>query len=157
MQPIDITASTIILGLAAAWILQLFLSYFQLRQFYGRVSQLRRSGRLVSVGMAGSAWRRRQYAILVVDPETNEICHCEQLSGWTVLARLKPLPGLEGINVRDLLDESISLPRHIHPKLVLALRNAAQHIVEFKARQIEERDQTFVESTPSAETTSLRN
>ena len=44
MHPMDITATMIILGLAGAWLLQLFLSYFQLRRFMGgSVSSVRRA------------------------------------------------------------------------------------------------------------------
>ncbi|MEW6504812.1 MAG: transcriptional regulator GutM [Chloroflexota bacterium] len=154
MQPIDITATMIILGLAGAWLLQLFLSYFQLRRFYGRVSQLRKTGNLVSIGVAGSAWKRRQYAILVVDPQTDVIRQCEQLSGWTVLASLKPLHGLEGMTLEDLLDEEKPLPKHINCKLALALRDAAKHIVDFKSRKKEEDEQSFVESSNSVEAVS---
>ncbi len=154
MQPIDITATMIILGLAGAWLLQLFLSYFQLRRFYGRVSQLRKTGNLVSIGVAGSAWKRRQYAILVVDPETDVIRQSEQLSGWTVLASLKPLHGLEGMTLQDLLDEEKPLPKHINRKLALALRDAAKHIVDFKTRKKEEDEQSLVESSNSVETVS---
>jgi DNA-binding transcriptional regulator of glucitol operon len=138
MQPIDITATMIIFGLAGAWLLQLFLSYFQLRRFYARVSSLRKTGNLVSIGVAGSAWKRRQYAILVVDPQTDVIRQTEQLSGWTVLASLKPLHGLEGMTLQDLLDEEKPLPKHINRKLALALRDAAKHIEEHKKKRKKE-------------------
>jgi DNA-binding transcriptional regulator of glucitol operon len=127
----------IIFGLAVAWLLQLFLSYLQLRRFYGQVSQLRKTGNLVSIGMAGSAWKGRQYAILAVDPDNDIIRQTEQLSGWTVLASLKPLHGLEGMTWQDLLNEETPLPKHIHHKLALALRDAAKHIEEHKKRKKE--------------------
>ncbi|MCS6845106.1 MAG: transcriptional regulator GutM [Caldilineales bacterium] len=126
------TATTIVLALAAAWLLQLFFSYFQMRRFYRRISELRRGGNLVSIGMSGSAWRRRQYAVLVVDPATNRVRHLEQLSGWTVLAVLRPVPGLQGRTVEELLDENAAWPPHIGRKLAAAVQNAAQHIVEFQ-------------------------
>lgn len=154
MQPIDITATMIILGLAGAWLLQLFLSYFQLRRFYGRVSQLRKGGNLVSIGVSGTAWKRRQYAILVVDPQTDVIRQSEQLSGWTVLASLKPLHGLEGMTLQDLLDEEKPLPKRINRKLALALRDAAKHIVEFKTRKKEEDEEQLIESSQPIETLS---
>lgn len=154
MQPIDITATMIILGLAGAWLLQFFLSYLQLRRFYGRVSQLRKTGNLVSIGVAGSTWKRRQYAVLVVDPQTDVIRHSEQLSGWTVLASLKPLHGLEGMSLNELLDEENPLPKHINHKLALALRDAARHIVEFKNRNRKEDDHSSLEASYPAETVS---
>ncbi|RCK75057.1 MAG: hypothetical protein ANABAC_1774 [Anaerolineae bacterium] len=152
MHPMDITATMIILGLAGAWLLQLLLSYFQLRRFYGRVSQFRKTGNIVSIGVAGSTWKRRQYAILVVDPKTEIIHQSEQLSGWTVLASLKPVHGLEGMTIKDLLNDETPLPKHISGKLALALRDAAKHILEFQARRKEEEIEKSISFTETAST-----
>lgn len=143
------TVTTIVLGLAAAWLLQLFFSYFQMRRFYRRIGELRRGGNLVSIGMSGSAWRRRQYAVLVVDPATNQVRHLEQLSGWTVLAGLRPVPGLQGKTLDELLAEDVTWPPHIGRKLAAAVRNAAQHIVEFqnKGKEVSESE----EESPAVE------
>jgi len=117
------TVTVVILGLALAWSIQYILAFWQMRRYYRRLSQLRRDG-LVWVGMAGSAWKRRQYAVIVVD-QNEHILHAEQLSGWTVLASLKPIPGLIGRPIRDLLDDEIRLP--VSNKLLLALRDALKH------------------------------
>ncbi len=119
-------ATLIILGLAGAWLIQYGLSYWQMRRFYGRIAELRRLG-TVSVGMAGSAWKRRQYAVLVVDRQ-GRIVRAEELSGWTVLANLKPVEGLEGCTLDELADDAVQLPIALNRKLLLALRNAASHI-----------------------------
>ena len=95
-----------------------------MRRFYKRIAVLRRDG-LVSVGMSGSSWRRKQYAVLVVD-KAEKIVHVEQLSGWTVLATLKPVPGLVGQPMSNLFDDDLALP--VSDKLLLALRNAASFI-----------------------------
>jgi glucitol operon activator protein len=120
------SASMMIMLLGILWIVQYILSFWQMRRYYKRIAQLRRDG-LVSIGMAGSAWRRRQYAVLVVD-KNNRLVHVEQLSGWTVMANLKPVPGLAGRLLSDLMDDTIKLP--VSPKLLLALRNAVKHIQE---------------------------
>jgi DNA-binding transcriptional regulator of glucitol operon len=112
------------------WAIQYALSFWQMRRYYRRLAELRREG-VVSVGMAGSAWKRRQYAVLVVD-QNNRIVHVEQLSGWTVLATLKPVPGLAGRPVSDLLDDSIQLP--VSKKLLAALRHAVQFMQEHAER-----------------------
>ncbi len=126
------TASIIIIGLAIAWSLQYILAFWQMRRYYRRLAELRKKG-LVSVGLAGSAWRRRQYAVLVVDKhDQNRIVCVEQLSGWTVMATLKPVPGFEGRPVSDLLDDDIQLP--VSPKLLLALRDACKHLREYSER-----------------------
>lgn len=130
----DSTGTTIVLLLAIMWALQYGLSFWQMRRYYKRLSELRREG-MVWVGLAGSAWRRRQYAVLVVSPD-QRIVRVEQLSGWTVLATLKPVPGLEGRPVSDLLDDSVPLP--VSGKLLLALRDAVKHMQAYAAKKAAE-------------------
>lgn len=126
------TGTVLIVGLAVAWTLQYLLSFWQMRRYYNRLAELRRRG-VVSVGLAGSAWRRRQYAVLVLDKLDRERIVCvEQLSGWTVMATLKPVPGLEGRRTGELLDDQVQLP--VSPKLRLALRDAVKHLREHEAR-----------------------
>lgn len=120
------TGAAVVLCFVLAWILQYSFTYYQMQRFYKRLAVLRRDGP-VWIGMEGSAWRRRQYAVLVVN-DKNHILHAEQLSGWTVLASLKPIPGLVGRPLDDLFDAQIELP--VSKKLLLALRNAAKHIQE---------------------------
>jgi DNA-binding transcriptional regulator of glucitol operon len=102
-----------------------------MRRFYRRVAALHKFG-AVWIGMEGTAWKRRQYAVLVVDKE-NIIRRAEQLSGWTILAALKPVSGLDGRPISDLMDDTIELP--INKKLLLAFRNAVKHIEEHAARK----------------------
>lgn len=127
--------SWIFIALAIAWFLQLYMSNHQMRKFYGRVSELRRTHNgITSIGMEGSAWKRRQYAVLVVD-KGKRILAIEQLSGWTVLAKLQPVQGLEGITFTELFDDTVALP--VHNKLLLAMRNAAQHILDAEKEEKE--------------------
>lgn len=113
-------------GLALMWFLQLGLAYWQMRRFYGRISALRKQAKYVSIGLEGSAWRGRQYAVLAVN-DTGHIVRAEQLSGWTVLAGLRPIEGLAGYNLHAVLDDAVELP--VKPKLRAALKNAAHHIL----------------------------
>jgi glucitol operon activator protein len=125
------TGSAIIILLAAAWLLQFALSYFQMRRFYGRIAKLHKFGS-VWIGMEGSAWKRRQYVALVVD-KNNIIQKAEQLSGWTIFAGLKPVQGLDGRPISDLMDDTIDLP--VKGKLLLAFQNAVKHIEENAAKK----------------------
>jgi DNA-binding transcriptional regulator of glucitol operon len=122
----DRTATFIIIGLALAWGIQYVLAFFQMRRYYKRIAELRRLGK-VATGVAGSSWRRRQYAVLVVDAN-DRIVHVEELSGWTVFAVLKPVKGLDGRPLSDLDDETLQLP--VSEKLLVALRNAASYLKE---------------------------
>jgi len=148
--------SFIILAMGIAWAIQYGLAYLQLKRFYRRVSELRRLG-TVSVGKAGSAWRRRVFTVLVVDRE-RIIQHVEQLAGWTVFANLKPLTGLEGRPMSDLFNDSLALP--VTRKQLLALRNAAEFIIQLddrkkvKSEEKEAEDQESEEYSLSASSTS---
>ena len=111
----------LVVGLALTWFLQLYLTSLQMRRYYGRIAALRREGQ-VWVGLAGSAWRRRTYAVMVVGPD-RRVQRVEQLSGWTVLAKLKDVPGVAGYTVEEIADDSVALPV---PK---KLRDALKHAV----------------------------
>jgi len=124
--------SYLVLGLGFAWAIQYVLSFYQLRRFYNRIYQLRRQHQgIAAIGMAGSAWRRRQYAVLVVD-ENDRILAAEQLSGWTIFANLKPVKGLVGLPSEALFDDQAVLSISKKKKLLLAFRNAAEHLNDAK-------------------------
>jgi DNA-binding transcriptional regulator of glucitol operon len=140
-------AYIIITALALAWMLQYALSFLQLRRFYRRIHQLRRLGN-VWIGMEGSAWKGRKYAVLVVNKE-KRIAHVEEFSGYTVWAKLKPVDGLDGRPISDLLDDDIELP--VSRKLLLALRNAmkyVQHAEERAAEKAREEAEAKAEADP---------
>ncbi len=128
--------SWIFVALAIAWFIQLYLANKQMRRFYGRVSELRRQyNGVTSIGMEGSTWRRRQYVVIVVDKE-KRVLAVEELSGWTVLAKLEPVPGLEELTIARLFDDTVTLP--VPKKLLLAMRNAAQHVLNAGKEKEEE-------------------
>lgn len=120
--------SWIFVALAVAWCVQLYLSFFQMRRFYGRVSELRRLYKAsTSIGLEGTSWKGRQYAVLVAD-SNKKILAVEQLSGWTIFAKLQPVQGFTGMTFDELFDDTKSFP--VKQKLLLAIRNAAQHIIK---------------------------
>jgi glucitol operon activator protein len=114
----------LILGLAIAWFLQLFLSTRQLRHFYARFNELRRAGRC-AIGMEGSIYRRRVYAVLVVD-DNNKVTYAEQLSGWTVFAKLRPAQSLVGHSLAEVADGQIE---GVPSKIGRAFQKAAADIL----------------------------
>ncbi len=151
------TTALLILGLGIAWCLQLFLSLWQMRNFYGRVTALRKQyGGITSIGLEGSSWKRRQYAVLVID-ENKRILAAEQLSGWTIFASLKPVEGLTGRTLAELCDDNVTLPISNNKKLLLAFRNAAKHYEtaqeNAKARELEKGAED--ESAPTNSSTVL--
>ncbi|MFN8499171.1 MAG: transcriptional regulator GutM [Anaerolineae bacterium] len=114
----------IIIAFVIFWLVQYLLTMWQIKRYNKRLGQLRRLG-LVSVGKAGSAWRRRVYGVLVVD-KRDRIVHAEQLSGWTVFAQLQPVAGLDGRPISDITNDAVLLS--ISPKLRLAMKDAVGYI-----------------------------
>jgi DNA-binding transcriptional regulator of glucitol operon len=123
------------LAVALVWILQLALSLLQTRRFHKRVFELRKEGNQTSVGMSGSTWRRKVYAVLVVD-ENRTIIRGEKLSGFTVFANLKPVPELGG-KPMSVLDEDTPVAG-INEKLWKAFQNAAGFIKNKDAKSDED-------------------
>jgi DNA-binding transcriptional regulator of glucitol operon len=128
------TATFVVGALALAWFIQLGFSYWQMKRFYGRISQLRKSGRL-AIGLEGGMYKGRQYGVLVVDEQEN-IVRAEQLSGLTIFAQLKPVEPLIGLKMSRLFEDEKALAQElkITKKQVLAFRNAAKYLQEAEAR-----------------------
>ncbi len=121
--------------------LQLWLSFTQSRRFHRHVMSLRRKGGVVSVGVTGTKWSFRVYAVLVMD-ENRTVTVAQKLSGLTVFARPKPEPSLRGLPLhRFFEDEPV---KGIRPKLWKAFQNAAQFIREADGRASEEDDASIV-------------
>lgn len=112
-----------------------------MRRFYGRISQLRKSGRL-AIGLEGGMYKGRQYGVLVVDEQDN-IVRAEQLSGLTIFAQLKPVPALVGLEMARLFEPETELAAELglSKKQVLAFRAAARFLQEAAARAEEKQRQ----------------
>ncbi len=139
----------IIIAFVVFWFIQYLLTMWQIKRYNARLVQLRKLG-LVSVGKAGSAWRRRVYGVLVVD-KRDRIVHVEQLSGWTVFAQLKPVAGLDGRALSDITNDRVSLP--VAPKLRLALIDAVGYI-EMARKRTPERAASEAKPVPASSTMS---
>ena len=87
--------------LAAAWLLQIFLSSWPMKRFHERTQQMRKLGEYTSVGVAGSMYKRKVYTVVAVD-EDGRVTAAEKLSGTTVLAKSKPVPEVVGLHLDEL-------------------------------------------------------
>jgi len=115
----------LVLALAAVWALQLVLSLYQSKRFHRKVFELRKQGDKASVGMTGTNWKRKVYAVVVVD-ENRETIHAYKLDGFTVFANLEPVPELVGIPLsRFEQDQPVS---GVTRKVWTAFQNAAGYI-----------------------------
>lgn len=115
---------TLIFAMVVMWLAQFFMAHRQLKLFYRRMAQLRKSG-LTAIGLAGNQYKGRSYAVLTIDKH-DRIVHAEQFSGWTVFATLKPVPEMVGLPLSDVLTNSSRLP--VPEKLQTAFANAAREL-----------------------------
>lgn len=115
----------LVVALAGVWALQLVLSLFQSKRFHRKVFQLRKQGDKASVGMAGSNWKRKVYAVLVVDKERNSV-YTYKLAGFTVFADLEPVPELVKLPLERF--EQDEPPTGVSRKIWTAFQHAAGFI-----------------------------
>jgi DNA-binding transcriptional regulator of glucitol operon len=115
-----------------AWVLQLVLSTFQYRRYYGRLRELRKEGDRTAVGMVGSNWKTKAYGVLVVD-KNDVILRAEKLSGWTVFANLKPVEGVVGLPIQALEAEE-PIPG-VRKRIWHALQEAKTYLDEEEAKE----------------------
>lgn len=95
------TTIAIVVALFIVWSVQIFLSNQQMNRFNKRTMQLRRQGSLMAIGVAGNMYKRKVYVAVVIDDDA-EVVAAESLSGFTVLATAKPIPGLQGLDLWEI-------------------------------------------------------
>ncbi len=95
------TTIAIVVALFLVWSVQIFLSNQQMNRFNKRTMQLRRQGSLMAIGVAGNMYRRKVYVAVVIDDD-GKVVAAESLSGFTVLATAKPIPGVQGLDVWEI-------------------------------------------------------
>ena len=127
----------VFLALGLGWILQLILSGFQTKAFHQTVLRLKRPGCRTAVGLSGSNLKGKEYVVIVVDG-SRTIVEARRLRGFTVAARLKPAPELEGLSL-DALDGE--RPRGIRAKTWAALQHAAGFIGRAMEEEQEEQNE----------------
>ena len=99
----DFPYGFLFLGLAFAYGVQLFLTGWQAKRYYKRLKELRKDG-LTSVGMAGGNGQGEPMVSLLL--MKIKIVHAEKMSGMTIFSGLRPVEGLVGLDVAELLDEN---------------------------------------------------
>ncbi|MGI9255947.1 MAG: transcriptional regulator GutM [Salinispira sp.] len=130
--------SNIFLAIAFVWILQLILSLLQTKRFHQKIAELRKLGTATSVGISGKSITLKNYAVLVVD-DTRTIISAQKLSGFTVFANLKDVPGLQGISLDRFTSQTPI--ENIKPKLWRAFQNAADFITRHDEKQKTENEE----------------
>lgn len=126
--------------LAGAWLLQIWLSSQQMRRFHRRNQELRRMGTHLAIGMSGNMYRRKTYVSLVTDADRRVVA-AESLTGFTVFATSKPIPGVVGLSLEEA--GKGEPPAEVPAKTWAAIDHAAQFI-----RDKLEKDAASLEAGP---------
>ncbi len=117
----------LLLAVAVAWPIQLYLTYRQAMRFNRQVVRLRAAG-TVSVGVAGNRYRGGRAFVAVAVDDRGVVRDALSLQGWTTLAGGKALPALHGVRVGQLRGDR-EIPGLTRQQRAAA-RNAAQALRE---------------------------
>ena len=121
----------LLLIVAAAFVLQIVLSMAQMKHFSKEFVKLRRQGKVACGRKAGGL---RAGAIVMFLLDEDGIVRCaKKMEGVTCLARVKPLPGFEGRDIRTLTAGDV--PKS-HKNLGKAVEDASLTFRKFTAGEI---------------------
>ncbi|WP_341728497.1 transcriptional regulator GutM [Brooklawnia sp.] len=121
----------IVLGIA--YLAQLGLSIFQLKDFSSTYGRLRRRGK-VAIGKRKNAVSAGAIAMFLIDNE-GIVREAEGMTGLTVFARFKPIKGFEGLPVSEIGDGPT---KRLAKGLRLAVLNARDNWLTVQLGQIPE-------------------
>jgi len=119
------TSVFIVLALAAAWLVQIMFSSWQMLRFHRQNQELRKLGTMMSTGVSGTTYRRKVYATVVTD-DSHHVTAAGRLSGFTVIAGMKPVEEVVGMHI-DQIGEG-EPPAGVKQKTWDALGHAAGFI-----------------------------
>ena len=109
------------------FVVQALGASWQARRMVATMKALFQHGTL-AVGMSGSIYRGKVYAFLVADDQ-GTIVKAQQLKGWTVFARPRPVEVLIGLSLSDLLVESPQI-QGVSQKAMQAFGMAARTLMD---------------------------
>lgn len=108
----------VFLGIAGAWVFQLYLTYQQSMRFNDTLMPLRRQGR-TAIGLGGKKFFGGR-ALVAIAHQGDTVVDARVMKGYTVFARPKPFPEIVGLSLTRLAgDDPV-------PGLPAKVRGAAQ-------------------------------
>lgn len=129
--------ASLLLLLASLWLLQVVGTYLQVRHYRRVLGGITRAG---SRGYVGSGNARARFGkgvvLILVSDERGVVKEALRMRGISVFARFGEAPGLVGLNIEGLRDESGEGP--YEAATMLAARRAVEQIDRIKAeREVE--------------------
>ncbi|MBY6268567.1 transcriptional regulator GutM, partial [Parageobacillus thermoglucosidasius] len=95
----------VMLFMAAAFMIQLALGYFQIRNFTKTYIELRRKGK-VAIGRRPGKFRAGTIVLFAVNNK-GDILDAKKMQGVTVFAKFKKLKGFENKNILSINDNDL--------------------------------------------------
>lgn len=95
----------LIAAIVAGWMVQMYLCYQQSTAFNRQVLALRRRG-TVSVGAAGKRYRGGRAFVAIAVDDHGIVRDALSLTGFTTMARGKPVPGLFDVKTSRILSSA---------------------------------------------------
>ncbi|ALF11912.1 transcriptional regulator GutM [Parageobacillus thermoglucosidasius] len=96
----------VMLFMAAAFMIQLALGYFQIRNFTKTYIELRRKGK-VAIGRRPGKFRAGTIVLFAVNNK-GDILDAKKMQGVTVFAKFKKLKGFENKNILSINDNDLN-------------------------------------------------
>jgi len=123
------TPMLLIAAMVAGWMVQMYFTYLQSAAFNRQVLALRPRG-TVSVGVAGKRYRGGRAFVAIAIDDRGTVRDALTLSGFTTMARGRPLAGLFDVRTsRILSDEPLpGLSRTQHDAARQAVELARSHV-----------------------------
>lgn len=125
----------VMLFMAAAFMIQLALGYFQIRNFTKTYIELRRKGK-VAIGRRPGKFRAGTIVLFAVNNK-GDILDAKKMQGVTVFAKFKKLKGFENKNILSINDNDLN---NFNKLVRIAVKDAINNYkVIMNGREIPER------------------
>lgn len=125
----------VFLALGAAWALQMYLAGCQARAFMAAVAELRSQGS-TAIGVSSTKRVGRKHYVALAADEADRVVGARQLSGVTVWARPRPLPGLEGLTLAGLASQADAKPQLAAAAMAASTLLAAHDTAPADAKEV---------------------
>jgi DNA-binding transcriptional regulator of glucitol operon len=104
-----------------------------MQRFHKTSQQWRREGSQMAIGVSGTTYRRKIYAVVVVDDDW-KVVKAGALSGWTIASTVDEVDELVGMDLDDI--GRGDPPEGVNPKAWAALDHAASFIRTKRDREL---------------------
>lgn len=106
------------------WILQVIMTYFQVKHYQSRIRELRKKG---AIGIGTVKGKLRAGVIIILAVKNGHVADAEIMKGYSVFARFKRMPGLVGKKVNELLENNFNMSKAEKKALEIAVKTLTEN------------------------------